>query len=100
VVELEEKSFGIFNLFNFIICCILGFIDGYFGISPESKGRGLGNIYSLAVLIPSIAVSARRMHDIGKSGWFMLIPIYNIILFVTEGVKGDNQYGSDPITDV
>jgi len=40
------------------------------------------------------------MHDVGKSGWFQLIPIYNIILFVTEGDKGDNQYGPDPITDV
>ncbi len=96
----RRKEYWYFYLFNIIICSILGFIDGFFGISPESKGSVLGNIYTLAVLIPSIAVSARRMHDIGKSGWFMLIPIYNIILFITEGNKGDNQYGPDPITDV
>jgi len=43
-----------------------------------------------------IAVGVRRMHDVGKSGWFVLIPIYNFILAVTEGEKGDNQYGDDP----
>ena len=56
----------------------------------------LGNIYSLAVLVPSIAVAIRRMHDVGKSGWYILIPIYNFILAVTEGQHGENQYGPDP----
>ena len=55
----------------------------------------LSNIYSLAVLIPSIAVGVRRMHDLGKSGWFLLIPIYNLILACTPGVTGDNEYGND-----
>jgi uncharacterized membrane protein YhaH (DUF805 family) len=50
----------------------------------------------LAVLIPSIAVGVRRMHDVGKSGWFLLIPIYNLILALSEGEKGDNKYGPDP----
>ena len=36
------------------------------------------------------------MHDVGKSGWFLLIPIYNLILACTEGFKGDNEYGADP----
>ena len=53
-------------------------------------------IYALAVLIPSIAVGVRRMHDINKSGWFILIPIYNIALAATDGTKGDNKYGPDP----
>jgi uncharacterized membrane protein YhaH (DUF805 family) len=37
----------------------------------------LSNLYSLAILFPSIAVGVRRMHDVGKSGWFLLTPIYN-----------------------
>ena len=60
-------------------------------------------IYFLAILIPSLAVIVRRLHDIGKSGWFYfvsLIPfigsIWLIILFATEGDKGPNQYGPDP----
>jgi len=52
--------------------------------------------YQLAILIPSIAVGVRRMHDVNKSGWFILIPIYNLILAVTDGTKGDNKYGHDP----
>ena len=56
----------------------------------------LGNLYSLAVLLPAIAVTIRRMHDVGKSGWYCLIPIYNIVLAATEGEKGANQYGPDP----
>jgi len=53
-------------------------------------------IYVLAVFIPTIAVSVRRMHDVNKSGWFIFIPIYNIILAVTDGTKGDNKYGPEP----
>lgn len=49
-----------------------------------------------AMLAPSIAVAVRRMHDVGKSGWFVLIPIYNLVLAVTEGDKGTNEYGPDP----
>lgn len=46
-------------------------------------GDMVGNLISLATLIPTIAVAVRRMHDVGKSGWFVLVPIYNFILTVT-----------------
>ena len=42
-----------------------------------------GNLVSLITLIPTIAVAIRRMHDVGKSGWFILIPIYNLILVLS-----------------
>ena len=96
----RRKEYWYFCLFNFIICCILVFIEVVFGINPEGEGSTLGSFYTLAILIPSIAVSVRRMHDVGKSGWFVLIPIYAVILYATGGDKGDNQYGPDPITDV
>jgi uncharacterized membrane protein YhaH (DUF805 family) len=54
------------------------------------------HIYLFAVMIPSLAVAVRRMHDVGKSGWYLLIPIYSFILAITEGDKGTNQYGPDP----
>jgi uncharacterized protein len=95
----RRKEYWYFYLLNFIVCLILAFIG--VAINPEGDKRlGISNIYTLGILIPSLAVGARRMHDVGKSGWFQLIPIYNIILFVTGGDKGDNQYGPDPITDV
>ena len=63
----------------------------------------LALIYALALLIPSIAVSVRRLHDIGKSGWFILIAlipaigaIILLIFMVTDSNPGDNQYGPNP----
>ncbi len=50
----------------------------------------------LGILLPTVAVGIRRMHDIDKSGWFMLIPFYNLYLATLEGTKGKNQYGAEP----
>jgi uncharacterized membrane protein YhaH (DUF805 family) len=50
----------------------------------------------LGLIIPYFAVAIRRMHDVNKSGWYCLIPIYNLILFCTRGTTGPNNYGSDP----
>jgi uncharacterized membrane protein YhaH (DUF805 family) len=86
----RRKEYWMFVLFNAIISFILGMIGGIINFDL------LGSIYSLAILLPTIAVAVRRMHDVGKSGWYILIPIYNFILSVTEGDKGSNKYGSDP----
>lgn len=56
----------------------------------------IGNIYSLATLIPFIAVSVRRMHDVDKKGWYAWIPFFGLYLACKEGTKGINQYGEDP----
>ncbi len=92
----RRKEYWMFVLFNFIIAMILGFVEGAANINSSSENSILANIYQLAILIPSIAVGVRRMHDVGKSGWFLLIPIYNFILSVSDGNKGSNEYGADP----
>ena len=79
-----------FTLANIIVSVVFQVIDSVIGMAI------LGTIYGLAVLVPGIAVAIRRMHDVGKSGWFILIPIYNLILACTEGDKGPNEYGPDP----
>jgi len=86
----RRKEFWMFVLINMIISMIFNYIGAAINFTL------LGSIYSLAVLLPNIAVAIRRMHDIGKSGWFILIPIYNIILAATAGVEGENEYGPDP----
>lgn len=86
----RRSEYWYFTLFSFIVTIILLVIGNYMG------SELLYNLYSLAVLIPSIAVAVRRMHDVDKSGWFILIPIYNLILCCTDGTEGPNQYGSDP----
>ena len=54
-------------------------------------------ILQLALLIPSIALAVRRMHDNDKSGWWILVPIYNIIvIWFMEGTRGPNRFGPDP----
>ena len=86
----RRSEYWYFILFNTIISFGLGFVGGLMQVN------WISNIYTLAVLIPSIAVAVRRMHDVGKSGWFVLVPIYNLILACTNGVQGDNEYGADP----
>jgi uncharacterized membrane protein YhaH (DUF805 family) len=88
----RRAEYWYFILFNLIISIILGVIDGAAGLTSF----GISNVYSLGVLIPSIAVGVRRMHDVGKSGWYLLIPIYNIILAATEGEAETNEYGQNP----
>jgi uncharacterized membrane protein YhaH (DUF805 family) len=81
----RRKEYWMFILFNAIVSTVLNVI------SPE-----VGGLYSLAVLIPTFAVLIRRMHDVGKSGWYCLIPIYNFILALTDSESGENEYGVNP----
>ena len=92
----RRKEYWMFFLFNLIITFVLGFIEGIVGIAPEIDQSVLVTIYQLAVLIPSIAVGVRRMHDTDHSGWWLLVPIVNLVFAVSEGTRGDNRFGSDP----
>ena len=99
----RRKEYWYFSLFNFLVIFWINIIGDE---SKYIKFLGAGRIgsqelvaiYFLIAIIPSIAVAVRRMHDVGKSGWFVLIPIYNFILAITEGNKGANDYGPDPKT--
>jgi len=51
-----------------------------------------GNLVSIITLLPTIAVAVRRMHDVGKSGWFILVPIYNFILAVSPSKPATNNF--------
>jgi uncharacterized membrane protein YhaH (DUF805 family) len=86
----RRKEYWYFTLVSILISIVLTIIE------MKMKVAHIDSLYSLAVLLPSIAVGVRRMHDVGKSGWFILIPIYNLILACTEGNKGTNEYGPDP----
>ena len=81
--------------------------DPYAGSQPEPGamfwlGLAFITIFGLASFIPSLAVAVRRLHDQGKSGWFLLIsfiPFGGLVLLVfyfIEGDRGENQYGPDP----
>ena len=92
----RRKEYWMFVLFNLIIVFVLSFIEGMVANSSNSGQSILAGIYNLAVLIPTIAVGVRRMHDTDHSGWWLLFPIVNLIFALTEGTKGDNRFGADP----
>ncbi len=91
-----RPQYWYFFLFNLIIYIILSIISVDI----------LTSLYYLAVFIPSLAIAIRRLHDIGKSGWWVLIGIipiigwiWIIILLATKGEDKPNKYGSVPKTD-
>ncbi|HKX79279.1 MAG TPA: DUF805 domain-containing protein [Novosphingobium sp.] len=74
---------------------VTGQVSGGGGIL-STVGWIIYAVFGLGSLIPSIAVGVRRIHDSDKSGWFILVPIYNLILMFMEGTKGPNRFGPDP----
>jgi len=96
----RRSEYWWFVLANFIVSCVLGILANATGSGIISA---ISSIYSLAVLLPSLAVEVRRLHDIGKSGWWLLIslvPVVGAILLIVWAAKdGDpapNQYGENP----
>lgn len=100
----RRKEYWMFALFNMIFALIAIVLDNILGIAMEEIGYGpLYGIYLLAMFIPGFALIVRRLHDVGKSGWMMLIslipiigPIWFFVLLVKDGTPNENQYGLNP----
>lgn len=95
-----RQQYWMFALFNLIIVLILGVIDGVLGLGADAGIGLLGGIYSLAILIPSIAVTVRRLHDMGRSGWWLLlwlIPLIGVIVIfiftLLDSQPATNEWG-------
>jgi uncharacterized membrane protein YhaH (DUF805 family) len=73
----SRKEYWTFYLFYIVAMFTSGLIGGLLGIDA------LSNIALVVLLLPLIACGARRNHDVGKSGWFMLVPFYNLVLLLT-----------------
>jgi uncharacterized membrane protein YhaH (DUF805 family) len=86
----RRSEFWNFVLVNAVINIGLGLV----GILMENDILGI--IYAFAIFLPTIAVGVRRMHDINKSGWYLLVPVFNFVLWATDGTRGSNEYGPDP----
>lgn len=99
----QRAEYWMFFLFNLIIGFVLGIIEGLSGMSANSDVSVLANLYALAILIPAIAVSVRRLHDTGRSGWWLLIafvPILGtivlLVFFIMDSQSGTNEFGPNP----
>lgn len=86
-----------FTLFAVIISIVLTIVDAFIGFPI------LGALFSLAILLPGLGVAVRRLHDTGRSGWWILfgfIPLVGgitlLVFACLEGNQGDNQYGHNP----
>jgi uncharacterized membrane protein YhaH (DUF805 family) len=95
----RRSEYWYFTLFNFIVSIILAIISSIAG----DKNGLIGIAYALVVFIPGIALSVRRLHDVNKSGWMLLIllipfvgAIWLLVLMCTDGDMGDNEYGPNP----
>lgn len=95
----RRAEYWYFFLFNIIISVALIIITAVIG----DVFSILGLLYSLALLIPGLAVSVRRLHDVGKSGWMVLIglipligAIWLLVLMATDSNPGVNKYGPNP----
>lgn len=99
--RVEYWMFVLGNLIIGIVLLLIGYaISGSFTEGPMNT---LLNIYNLAILLPSLAVSARRLHDIDMSAWWLLlnlIPLLGALVllyfFVQKGTEGENRFGSVP----
>ena len=100
----RRKEYWMFILFNMIFSYAFTFLDMSMGLLSPGTGIGVFSmLYMFALILPSLAVSVRRLHDVGKSGWMLLlmfIPVIGwlwiFILSVSEGESVENKYGLDP----
>ena len=100
----RRKEYWFYVLWYLIISIGLAIVDNIIGTYSAKAGIGLlGGIYALALLIPGISVTVRRLHDTGRTGWWLLIiliPLIGAIVLLVfmflDSQPGDNEYGPSP----
>ena len=112
----RRSEYCFFVLFTIVFLMVAAIFDTILGTTfKTSFGDAIINLpfgylyvlYAIAVFIPGFAVVVRRLHDVGKSGWFMfiaLVPlvgtVWLLVSCLTKGANGENEYGADPkVTD-
>ena len=100
----RRKEYWFFVLFNFLISLVLTIVDGMIGTYNPMTGMGfLSGLFGLAMFIPGLSVSVRRLHDTDRSGWWLLIaflPILGwlilLVFMILDGTPGPNRFGESP----
>jgi len=87
----SRAEYWLFYLFNSILGGIV------YGICYGAGTEELYFLYYIPLIIPALSVGFRRIQDTGKSGWLLFVPIYSLILLLTPGQSGENQYGIEPL---
>ena len=99
----RRSEYWFFTLFTLLTSSFFIYFEGYMGIFPNTDQAVLANIFSLLVIIPSIAVGVRRLHDTNHSGWWYLLIVIPIIGWIViliwlckNSDEEDNRFGSNP----
>ena len=100
----RRKEYWMFTLFSTIFALVAMVLDNVLGLASEQLHYGpIYGLYALAVFLPSLAVCVRRLHDTGRSAWWLLIAfvpllgaIVLLVFMVLEGEHGPNAHGPDP----
>jgi uncharacterized membrane protein YhaH (DUF805 family) len=105
----SRSEYWYWTLFTFLVGSGLGFVQGIFVVTSGANSVGVeglkvvAGLFNLAVLVPSIRLAARRLHDTGRSGWWFLIGftivglIPLVIWYCLPGKPGTNKYGPNPL---
>ena len=98
----RRSEYWYFVLFSVIVSIVASFIDSILGTRSSSGTGVIQALAQLALLLPGLAVGARRLHDTGRTAWWLLIGLIPIvgaivlIIFFVQDSHGDNQYGPSP----
>lgn len=100
----RRTEYWTFTLNNIIFAVVATILDNIFGVTREGSSTGLFyTLFCLVILLPSLTVLVRRLHDVGKSGWWIFITLLPIIggiwlfiLTITDSQPEDNEFGTNP----
>lgn len=100
----RRSEYWYFVLFNVIFCVVAMIADHFAGTTIDPLPYGYVYLaYALFAFLPGLAVAVRRLHDVGKSGWMILIAlipligaIWLLVLLFTDSQPGRNEYGENP----
>jgi uncharacterized membrane protein YhaH (DUF805 family) len=92
----RRMEYWMFHFFNWIVWLFLLVVVFPAGEELNDFIVALFVLYAFAIILPSLAVAVRRMHDTDHSGWWILVPVANFVFALIEGTPGPNRFGPDP----
>lgn len=102
----RPKEYWMFALFVFLVSIVLSVVEAVVGLGGSIGGSTgpLTLLFSLAILVPGLAVGVRRLHDTDRSAWWLLIALVPIVgaivllvFMILSGTNGANKFGPDPL---
>ena len=93
VGRASRKEYWSFILLNWLFYFIIQLIETFTAPNFQNINSTASALFNLIMLIPTLSVAIRRMHDLGISGWWILLPIGNLFLLLKRGETEKNRYG-------